>query len=114
MRDVTVVGSGPNGLAAAIAMAREGLEVVVLETADTVGGGLRTRELTVPGFHHDVCSAIHPAAVTSPFFRSLGLLDSLEWITPEVSYAHPLDGAPSAAGSLSPGGRCSIWLKSQS
>ncbi|MDO5735471.1 MAG: NAD(P)/FAD-dependent oxidoreductase [Propionibacteriaceae bacterium] len=100
MRDVTVVGSGPNGLAAAIAMAREGLEVVVLEAADTVGGGLRTRELTVPGFQHDVCSAIHPAAVTSPFFRSIGLLDALEWITPEVSYAHPLDGAPSAVSFL--------------
>ncbi len=96
MVDVTVVGSGPNGLAAAVAMAREGLEVVVLEGADTVGGGLRTRELTLPGFHHDVCSAIHPAAVTSPFFRSLGLLDSLDWITPEASYAHPLEGRQSA------------------
>ena len=97
MRDVTVVGSGPNGLAGAIAMAREGLDVVVLEGADTVGGGLRTRELTLPGFRHDVCSAIHPAAVTSPFFRGMGLLDAVEWITPEVSYAHPVDGAPAAA-----------------
>lgn len=96
MVDVTVVGSGPNGLAAAVAMAREGLEVVVLEGADTVGGGLRTRELTLPGFRHDVCSAIHPAAVTSPFFRSMGLLESLDWITPEASYAHPLEGQPSA------------------
>lgn len=96
MVDVTVVGSGPNGLAAAVAMAREGLEVVVLEGAETVGGGLRTRELTLPGFHHDVCSAIHPAAVTSPFFRSMGLLESLDWITPEASYAHPLDGQQSA------------------
>ncbi len=96
MRDVTVVGSGPNGLAAAITMAKEGLEVTVVEGARTVGGGLRTAELTLPGFHHDVCSAIHPAAVTSPFFRDMGLLDSLDWITPEVSYAHPLDGAPPA------------------
>ena len=96
MRDVTVVGSGPNGLAAAIAMAREGLEVVVLEGADTIGGGLRTKELTIPGFHHDVCSAIHPAAVASPFFRAIGLFDALEWITPLASFAHPLDGHRSA------------------
>ena len=96
MVDVTVVGSGPNGLAAAVAMAREGLEVVVFEGAETLGGGLRTRELTLPGFHHDVCSAIHPAAVTSPFFRSMGLLEALDWITPEASYAHPLEGQPSA------------------
>lgn len=91
MRDVTVVGSGPNGLAAAITMARAGLDVTVLEGAATAGGGLRTSELTLPGFHHDVCSAIHPAAVASPFFRHLGVLDQLEWITPELSYAHPLD-----------------------
>ncbi len=96
MVDVTVVGSGPNGLAAAIAMAREGLEVEVLEGAATIGGGLRTRELTLPGFHHDVCSAIHPAAVASPFFRSMGVLQSLKWITPEASYAHPLEGRRSA------------------
>ncbi len=92
---MTVVGSGPNGLAAAIAMAREGLEVLVLEAAETIGGGLRTRELTLPGFQHDVCSAIHPAAVTSPFFRSIGLLEALDWITPEASYAHPLEGQQS-------------------
>lgn len=91
MRDVTVVGSGPNGLAAAITMAREGLEVTVVEGASTAGGGLRTSELTLPDFKHDVCSAIHPAAVASPFFRHLGLLGALEWITPELSYAHPLD-----------------------
>ncbi|RMB60166.1 phytoene desaturase family protein [Tessaracoccus antarcticus] len=96
MRDVTVVGSGPNGLAAAIAMARHGLEVVVLEGAESIGGGLRTRELTLPGFRHDVCSAIHPAAVTSPFFREIGLLEALDWLTPEASYAHPLDDAPAA------------------
>ncbi|MGO1385728.1 MAG: phytoene desaturase family protein, partial [Arachnia sp.] len=113
MVDATVVGSGPNGLAAGIALAREGLEVVVLEGAETLGGGLRTQELTLPGFHHDVCSAIHPAAVTSPFFRSMGLLESLDWITPEASYAHPLEGQGSAiawhdlertVGSLGPDG----------
>lgn len=91
MRDVTVVGSGPNGLAAAITMAREGLDVAVLEGAATLGGGMRTDELTLPGFRHDVCSAIHPAAVASPFFRDLGLLERVEWITPELSFAHPLD-----------------------
>lgn len=96
MVDVTVVGSGPNGLAAAVAMAREGLEVLVLEGSDTVGGGLRTKELTLPGFHHDVCSAIHPAAVTSPFFRSTGLPEAVDWITPEVSYGHPLEGQKAA------------------
>lgn len=96
MRDVTVVGSGPNGLAAAITMAREGLDVTVVEGAGTVGGGLRTMELTLPGFRHDVCSAIHPAAVASPFFRHMGLLDAVDWVTPEVSYGHPRDNAPPA------------------
>lgn len=96
MRDATVVGSGPNGLAAAVALAREGLEVVVLEGADTFGGGLRTHEMTLPGFRHDVCSAIHPAAVASPFFRDLGLLEKVEWITPALSYAHPLDDGRAA------------------
>ena len=92
MTDVTVVGSGPNGLVAAVVAARAGLSVRVLEAESTIGGGVRTAELTLPGFRHDVCSAVHPAALASPFFRALGLLDRIDWIVPEVSYAHPLDG----------------------
>ena len=92
MIDVTVVGSGPNGLVAAVIAARAGLSVRVLEGASTIGGGVRTAELTLPGFRHDVCSAVHPAALASPVFRRLGLLDRIEWIVPDASYAHPLDG----------------------
>lgn len=92
MIDVTVVGSGPNGLVAAVVAARAGLSVRVLEAASTIGGGVRTAELTLPGFRHDVCSAVHPAALASPVFRRLGLLDRIDWIVPEASYAHPLDG----------------------
>ncbi|MEF3402167.1 phytoene desaturase family protein [Agromyces sp. CCNWLW203] len=92
MTDVTVVGSGPNGLVAAVVAARAGLSVRVLEAAPTIGGGLRTAELTLPGFRHDVCSTVHPAGLASPVFRKLGLLDGIDWVVPEVSYAHPLDG----------------------
>lgn len=87
------MGSGPNGLAAAITLAKQGLKVLVLEGADTPGGGTRTQQLTLPGFHHDVCSAIHPMALASPFFQSLELeRHGVEWIQPERPVAHPLDG----------------------
>jgi phytoene dehydrogenase-like protein len=87
-RRAVVVGSGPNGLAAAIVLARAGLHVVVHEAADRIGGGLRTEELTLPGFRHDVCSAIHPLARVSPLFREL----DVEWIQSPRPLAHPLDG----------------------
>jgi phytoene dehydrogenase-like protein len=92
MVDVTVVGSGPNGLSAAVTAARAGLSVRLLEAAPTLGGGIRTSELTLPGFMHDVCSAVHPVAMASPFFREFGLIERIQWIVPEVSYAHPLAG----------------------
>lgn len=96
--DAIIIGSGPNGLAAAIRLAQQGRSVKVFEKADTIGGGTRTRELTLPGFHHDVCSAIHPMAVSSPFLRTLPLEDyGLEWIHPEIPVAHPLDNRPSGA-----------------
>jgi len=87
-----VVGSGPNGLASAVTLAREGVEVSVLEAEETIGGGARSGELTVPGVLHDYCSAVHPMAVGSPFLQSLGLERyGLEWRWPEVDCAHPLD-----------------------
>jgi phytoene dehydrogenase-like protein len=90
--DAVVVGAGPNGLAAAIALAQAGWSVLVLEARGTVGGGMRTAELTLPGFRHDVCSAVHPLAVTSPFFLSLPLArHGLAWIQPPAPLAHPLD-----------------------
>jgi phytoene dehydrogenase-like protein len=96
MPRATIVGSGPNGLAAAVAMARAGLEVRVVEAADSIGGGTRTAELTLPGFLHDVGSAVHPAALSSPFFRAFGLRDRIAWVIPETSYAQPLDGGRAA------------------
>lgn len=97
MPDATIIGSGPNGLASAIRLAQEGLSVTIYEKADTIGGGTRTIELTRPGFKHDVCSAIHPMAKTSPFLKSLPLGDyGLTWIQPEVPVAHPLDEQPAA------------------
>ena len=96
MTDVTVVGAGPNGLAAAVTMARAGLSVRVLEAASTAGGGSRTSELMRPGHFHDVCSAVHPMALASPFFRDFGLSERIGLEVPEVSYAQPLDGARAA------------------
>src|SRR5437764_2662398 len=90
--DAVVVGSGPNGLAAAITIAQTGRKVIVFEAEPAIGGGVRSAELTRPGFVHDVCSAVHPMAVASPFFRTLPLADhGLEWVEPDVSLAHPLD-----------------------
>lgn len=90
--DAVVVGSGPNGLAAAITLAQAGLSVVMFEGKNTIGGGMRSDELTLPGFIHDICSAIHPLGIASPFFRKLPLeKHGLKWIQPEVPLAHPLD-----------------------
>ncbi|WP_262107058.1 NAD(P)/FAD-dependent oxidoreductase [Arthrobacter sp. Marseille-P9274] len=85
---VAVVGAGPNGLAAAVIMARAGLDVSVYEAASTAGGGARTLELIEPGHRHDVCSAVHPMAVAAPFFRDFGLADRVDMIHPEIAYAH--------------------------
>jgi phytoene dehydrogenase-like protein len=91
--DAIVVGSGPNGLAAALTMARAGLVVDVIEGADSVGGGCRTEELTLPGFHHDVCSAVHPLLSASPFFRDTDLSGrGVNLLTPRVAFVQPLDG----------------------
>ncbi|MBP2585990.1 phytoene dehydrogenase-like protein [Streptomyces sp. PvR006] len=92
MTTAVVVGAGPNGLAAAALLAREGLEVTVLEAAEEIGGGTRTFEAILPGLLHDHCSAIHPMAVTSPALRSLGLeRHGLRWRRPEIDCVHPLD-----------------------
>jgi phytoene dehydrogenase-like protein len=93
--DAVVIGSGPNGLAAAVELARNGASVLVVEAAETIGGGTRTAELTLPGFHHDVCSAAHPLGILSPSFARLPLADhGLTWIQPPASVAHPMDGEP--------------------
>ena len=95
--DAIVVGSGPNGLAAAITLARAGCSVLVCEANATIGGGARSQELTLPGFVHDICSAVHPLAAGSPFFRTLPLERfGLEWIQPDIPLAHPLDDGSAA------------------
>lgn len=95
--DAIVVGSGPNGLAAAIRLAQAGWSVVVLEAAGTPGGGVRSQELTLPGYVHDVCSSVYPLTVCSPFFRTLPLKDhGLEWVLPPVALAHPFDDGSAA------------------
>ncbi|WP_345231562.1 NAD(P)/FAD-dependent oxidoreductase [Olivibacter ginsenosidimutans] len=90
--DAVIVGSGPNGLAAAIALQQEGLDVLLLEGKETIGGGLRSAELLLPGYKHDICSAIHPLALQSPFFKTLPLAEhGLQYCYPEIQAAHPLD-----------------------
>jgi phytoene dehydrogenase-like protein len=96
-RDAVVVGSGPNGMAAAIALARAGRSVTVFEANDTIGGGARSAELTLPGFTHDICSAVHPLGRASPFFAQLPLGEhGLEWIEPPIAIGHPLDDGSAA------------------
>lgn len=96
MTRATIIGSGPNGLAAAVALARAGYAVHVIEAAETLGGGIRTLDSTLPGFRHDECSAVHPAALTSPFLRAFDIASRIEWLRPEISFAHPLDDGRAA------------------
>ncbi len=96
--DAVVVGSGPNGLAAGIVLLQAGLSVLLLEGKSTIGGGLRTAELTLPGFRHDICSAVHPLAAASPYLQTLPLAQyGLEYLTPPVAAAHPFDDGTAAA-----------------
>src|SRR3954467_3293589 len=95
--DAIVVGSGPNGLAAAVTLQHSGLSVLLVEAKEAIGGGLRSAELTLPHFIHDVCSAIHPLAAASPFFKSLPLKRyGLEFISPAIAAAHPFDDGSAA------------------
>jgi len=95
--DAVIVGSGPNGLAAAVTLARAGLSVAVFEAEDHFGGGAASGEITRPGYLHDLCSAVHPLAFESGFFREFGLRRRVEFVVPEVSYAHPLDDGAALA-----------------
>ncbi|GAA1316137.1 NAD(P)/FAD-dependent oxidoreductase [Leucobacter albus] len=92
MHGAAVVGSGPNGLAAAVTLARAGLPVTVFEASDTIGGGARTGSHVAPGVRHDVCSSIHPMALATGFFREFELAKRIDFVIPDASYAHPLDG----------------------
>jgi phytoene dehydrogenase-like protein len=95
--DAVIAGSGPNGLAAAILLQQNGLSVLLIEGKDTVGGGMRSAELTLPGFTHDICSAIHPLAAASPYFETLPLAEhGLEYIYPEIAAAHPFGNGKAA------------------
>lgn len=95
--DAIIIGSGPNGLAAAILLQQHGLRVLLLEGKDTIGGGLRSAELTLPGYLHDICSAVHPLGAASPFFKTLPLQQfGLEYIYPEIAAAHPFDDGTAA------------------
>lgn len=95
--DAVIVGSGPNGLAAAITLRQQGLSVLLIEGKDKIGGGLRSEGLTLPGYVHDVCSAIHPMALASPFFKLLPLeAHGLEYIQPDIAAAHPFDDGSAA------------------
>ncbi|MGO3233474.1 MAG: phytoene desaturase family protein [Microbacterium sp.] len=91
MTRATIIGSGPNGLAAAVSLARAGYEVRVIEASDTIGGGVSTIDSSLSGFRFDVGSSVHPASLASPFFQAFGLAERIEWIRPEIAYAHPLD-----------------------
>ena len=95
--DAVVVGSGPNGFAAAIALQQRGLSVLLVEARSEIGGGMRSAELTLPGYVHDICSAVHPMAAESPYFSKLPLdQHGLEYILPDLAAAHPLDGGRAA------------------
>ena len=95
--DAIIIGSGPNGLSAAVTLARAGWSVLTIEANATIGGGARSAELTLPGFVHDVCSAVYPLAFASPFFRTLPLArHGLEWIHPPAALAHPFDDGTAA------------------
>ncbi len=97
--DAVIIGSGPNGLSAAITLARAGCSVLVMEASATIGGGMRSAQLTEPGFVHDICSAIHPLGVASPFFQSVNLEEhGLSWVYSDAAFAHPLlDGRAALA-----------------